>query len=256
MKAGARPRALPRRRKPNLAARVLPFWLLGAVVAALLVWAGVWLAHATWFRVARVGIDVPVASPVSRDRVRAAASLQPDVNVWLVDPRAIARRVEAIPYADVATVHRGQFPQPFVEIGITVRRPAACVRAGAREVTLDATARVLQDGCALPSTVRIDAGHASLPRPGAYVNDPAVGQLLGDEKELAAANLTLRALRRDRFGGLEAVDVTGVVIRFGEDEGLAAKAALVGPVRAGVGKRRIRAIDLRAPSTPTVEFAP
>ena len=245
---------LPKRRKPTLAARVRPFWILAAIAAALLVWGGVWLAHASWFRIARVGIDVPLASPVSRETVRTAAALPADANVWLVNPWSIARRIEAIPYVDVATVHRGQFPQPFVELAITVRRPSACVRAGAREVTLDATSRVLQDGCAAPTAVRIDAGRATLAAPGAVVSDPDVAQLLADEKTLADASLALRALRRDRFGGVEAVDVTGVLIRFGEDDGLAAKAALVGPVRAGVGKRKVRSIDLRAPSTPTVEY--
>jgi hypothetical protein len=122
-------------------------------------------------------------------------------------------------------------------------------------VTLDATARVLQDGCGLPSVTRVDAGNAALAAPGQTLNDPEVARLLADVKTLADAGLTVRSVRRDRWGGLEAVDVTGVILKFGEDADLARKAELVGPVRQGVEKKHpIRAIDLRAPRTPVVEF--
>jgi cell division septal protein FtsQ len=257
VKAGATPRArtLHRRRKPSLAARVRPFWILGALAAVLLVWGGVWLAQSPWFRVARIGIDVPLGSPVPRERVRAAAAVPPGANVWLLNPWAMAHRIEAIPYVDVATIHRGQFPQPFVEIGVTMRRPSACLRGSGRAVTIDATARVLQAGCAIDGAVLVDVGPAKLAEPGSPVTDPEVARLLADAKVLSDASLVLRSLRRDRWGGLEAVDVAGVTLRFGEDDDLAKKAALIGPVRAGVGsKRPIRAIDVRAPATPTVEF--
>ena len=249
------PRALPRRRKASLAARIRPFWILGIAIAVLGAWGGYALAQSPWFRIARVGIDVPLSSPVSRGQVAAAAAIAPASNVWLLRSHAIAQRIEAIPYVDRATVHRGQFPQPFVELGITVRRPSACVRGGGREVTIDAASRVLQDGCALPSVARIDAGGGRLPQPGATILDPDVARLLADARILAAADLGLRSLGRDRWGGLQAVDLSGVTLRFGDDADLAAKAALVGPVRSGVGTSRpLRAIDLRAPGTPVVEF--
>jgi len=248
-------RTLPRRRKPSLAARVRPFWILVLVLLVLIAWGGVWLAQSPWFRVTRIGIDVPLASPVTGEQVRAAAAIAPDSNVWLLNSGAIRKQIEAIPYVDRASVHRGQFPQPFVELSITVRRPTACVRAGLREVTIDAVARVLQPGCAAPTVARIDAGAATVPSPGGTIADSDVGRLLADARTLADASLAVRSLGRDRFGGLEAVDVTGVVLKFGDDADLAKKAALVEPVRTGVGtKRPIRAIDLRSPGTPTVEF--
>jgi hypothetical protein len=255
VKSATRVRPLQRRRKPSLAARVRPFWILLVIVAALAGWGGSWLVQSPWFRLTRLGIDVPLASPVSREEVRRAAAIAPDANVWLLNTRAIRARIEAIPYVERAAVHRGQFPHPFVELAATVRRPTACVIAGGREVTIDATSRVLQTGCAAGSTAKIDAGTGRLPVPGASIADPDVGRLLADGKVLAAADLSLRSLRRDRWGGLEAVDVTGVTIRFGDDADLSKKAALVQPVRAGVGaKRAVRAIDLRAPGTPIVEF--
>ena len=259
MKTGARDarqrsRTAPRRRKASVVARIKPFWIFAVALVALIAWGGAWLVQSPWFRVTRVGIDVPLASPVSRDTVRAAAGISRDTNVWLIDTRAAARRIEAIPYVDSAAIHRGQFPKPFVELAITVRRPSACVRGGAGDVTIDATARVLQAECATAALPRVDAGEAVVPAPGGTVADPEIGRLLSDAKTLSDANLAVRRLARDRWGGLVAVDVTGVVIQFGADDDLAKKAALVEPVRKGVANRRIRSIDLRAPGTPIVEF--
>ena len=250
----ARARTAPRRRKASLGARIKPFWILAVLLVALIAWGGAWLAQAPWFRIARVGVDVPLASTVSRDAVRAAAGIARGTNVWLIDTRGAARRIEAIPYVDRATIRRGQFPKPFVDLAITVRRPSMCVRGGGRDVTIDATARVLQLGCATAALPRIDAGKAAVPAPGGTVADPEVGRLLADAKTLSDANLAVRRLARDRWGGLEAVDVTGVLIEFGADDDLAKKAALVEPVRKGVANRAVRAIDLRAPGTPIVEF--
>lgn len=257
MKAGTRAgvRGVPRRRKRSLAARARPFWILWIAVAGLLVWGGVWLAQSPWFRVGAATIDLPAASPVSRDEVGSAAAIAPGTNLWLLDTGGITRRIEAIPYVDLATVSRAQFPHPALELGITVRRPAACVASGGDVVTIDATMRVLQTGCATSNVPSIQAGDAAVPAPGKRIVDGAVAGLVADAKILADANLGVRALSRDRWGGLVAVDVTGVTLEFGEDADLARKAALVGPVRHGVGtKRPIRAIDLRAPGTPTVEF--
>ena len=254
-RSAPRARVLPRRRKPSLAARVRPFWILIVILAALAAWGGAWLVRSPWFRVARVGIDVPLASPVSREDVRRAAAIVPGANVWLLNTGAMRRRIEAIPYVDRASVHRGQFPQPFVELTATVRRPSACVRAGDRVVTIDATSRVLQAGCAAESAARIDAGEAKVPAPGGSIADRDITRLLADARTLADAGVTVRSLPRDRWGGLEAVDVTGVILRFGDDADLTQKAGLVQPVRAGIGSKRVvRAIDLRAPKTPVVEF--
>jgi cell division protein FtsQ len=253
--ARARPSAPPRRRKASLAARIKPFWIFLLLLVGLIGWGGAWLAQSPWFRVTRIGVDVPLASPVSAYAVRAAAGISRDTNVWLIDTRAAARRIEAIPYVATATIHRGQFPKPFVELTVTVRRPSACVRGGGRDVTIDATARVLQPGCPTAALPQIDAGTAAVPAPGGTIADPEVSRLLADAKILADANLAVHRLGRDRWGGLEAVDVTGVRIEFGTDGDLAKKAALVEPVRRGMGaKRAVRAIDLRAPGTPIVQF--
>ncbi len=247
--------AAQRRKRPTLVARVRPFWIVLVIVAALGGWGGFALTRSPWFRVTLVEVDIPLGSPVSAAQVRSAAAIASDANLWLLNPGAIRGRIEAIPYVDAATMHRKQFPKPVVQLGITVRRPTGCVRAGGREVTIDATARVLQDGCAIPTVARLDAGTGNLPAPGGAIADPDVARLLADAKVLADANLAVRSLARDRWGGLTAVDVTGVTLRFGGDADLAKKAGLIEPVRAGIGsKRPLRAIDVRAPGTPIVEF--
>jgi hypothetical protein len=252
--ARARPRSLARR-KPSLGARIRPFWILGSLAALVLLAAGVWLAQAPWFRIARLDVSVPLGSPVSRDDVRAAAQIRLGSNLWLLHPGHIARAIEAIPYVDTASVGRTQFPQPAVDITITVRRPTACVRSRDGVVTIDAAWRVLQTGCALRAAARIDARAATVPAPGGTIVDPDLAHLLADAKLLADANLDVRSLGRDAWGGLVAVDATGVTLQFGDDADLARKAALVMPVRAGVGSgRSVRAIDLRAPQTPIVDF--
>src|SRR6202163_4984631 len=164
--------AAQRRRKASALARIKPFWIFAIILAGLIAWGGAWLAQSPWFRVTRVGIEVPLASPVSRDTVRAAAGISRDANVWLINTRAAARRVEAIPYVDGAEIRRGQFPKPFVELAITVRRPTACVSGGDDgDVTIDGTARVLQAGCAAAALPRIEAGKAAVPAPGGTRGD-------------------------------------------------------------------------------------
>lgn len=253
--ARPRPRTLPQRRRPSVVARVRPFWVLAVLALALLAWGGVWLARSPWFRLARLTIEVPLTSPVSRDDVRAAAAIPRAANVWLLNPGVIARRVESIPYVDRVDVARGQFPAPFVEIAVTLRRPSACVAAAGRTVSIDATARVLQAGCAAPSLPHVEAGSGQLPAPGRTIADPDIARLLRDSKTLSDAGILLHSVRRDRWGGLEAVAADGVVLRLGDDADIAKKAALVEPVRSGIGTRRaVRAIDLRAPGTPVVEY--
>lgn len=256
MKSGARGRSRPLgRRKPSVAARIRPFWIVASVAAIALLAAGAWLAQAPWFRIARVSVNVPLESPVSADDVRRAAGIARGMNLWLLNTGAVARRIEGIPYVETAAVDRAQVPAPSVELNITLRRPTACIRAGDGVVTIDATARVLQTGCAIAAAARIDAGAAAVPAPGGTVADLDLARLLADANVLAAADLGIRSLGRDRWGGLEAVDAAGIRLQFGSDDDLAKKAALVAPVRAEAGRTRaIRSIDLRAPGTPIVDF--
>jgi hypothetical protein len=171
----------------------------------------------------------------------------------LLNTSAIRRRLEGIPYVATAAVHRAQFPQPAVSLEITLREPTGCVHSSSGTVTIDATARVLQLNCVSRMLPLVDVGRAPAVVPGAVLTAPDVDRLLADARAIGA-HIPVRIVQRDRFGGIEAVDSRGVLLRLGSDADLAAKLALVEPIRNSVKGRRLRAIDLRAPATPIVEF--
>ncbi len=241
-----------RRTKPSLAVRLRALWLFAAFAALLLAALGVTFANLPQLRVRSVEANVP-PGPVTRDAVLAAARVDPDANLWLLDTGALRRRVEALPYVASAAVHRAQFPAPSVTIDVTLREASACVQSAGGIVTIDAAARVLQAGCASGFLPLVQAGGPAA-APGDTLSDPGTAALLADTRAIAA-HVPIRLVRRDRFGGVEAVDTRGVLLKFGDDADLASKVALVEPIRAGAGRgRRLRAIDLRAPTTPIVEF--
>jgi hypothetical protein len=245
---------LLRRTKPSFGARLRALWVVAALAVFALLAAGVAIANAPQLRVRSIDASVPAGGPVSRADVLAAARVDPNANLWLLDTGAVRKRIEALPYVATATVHRSQFPQPAVTIDVTLRQPSECVIVGGETLTIDLTARVLQTGCATPLLPRVIAGGVPAVAPGATLSDPGVDRLLADSRSIDA-HIPIRLVRRDRFGGLEAVDARGVLLRFGADDDLAAKIALVEPIRSGAAHGRpLRVIDLRAPTTPVVEF--
>lgn len=245
-------KALRRRTKPSLAVRLRALWVFALLIAVAVVGVAIAFANAPQLRVRAVDAIVP-AGPISREAVLAAAHVDPESNLWLLDTGAIRRRIEALPYVATAGVRRAQFPRPSVTLEITLREPADCVRTTGGTLTIDGTARVLQTGCAGPLLPLVETGEGGV-APGAGLNSPGTDALLADTRAIAA-HIPVRLVRRDRFGGIEAVDTRGVLLRFGADADLAAKIALVEPIRAGAAQGRpLRAIDLRAPSTPVVEF--
>jgi len=246
--------AKPRRRtKPSIAVRVRTFWVIAVLVACLGIALGVAFVNAPQLRVRSVAADVPPGTPVTQSAVLAAAAIDANANLWLLDTGAIRRRIEAIPYVATAAVHRRQFPQSAVQLTVTLRQPTGCVSMPGGAVTIDATERVLQTGCASAALPLVDAGAAVAAAPGSTLTEPDLNRLLADARTIGA-QIPVRIVRRDSFGGLQAVDAQGVLLEFGADADLLAKLALVEPIRHSAGGRRLRAIDLRAPGTPVVEF--
>jgi hypothetical protein len=249
----ARGRVLKRRTRPSFAVRVRTFWVLAALALCAVIVLGVAIANAPQLRVRAVEANVPSAGPVTKNAAIAAAHIDAGANLWLLNTGAIRRRVEAIPYVATATVHRAQFPQPTVVLDVTLREPTGCIRSSSGTVTIDATARVLQANCAAGTLPAVDIGSMPPVAPGAVLAAPEIDRLLADARAIAV-HIPVRIVRRDRFGGLEAVDSRGVLLRFGSDTDLPAKLALVEPIRNAAHGRSLRAIDLRAPATPVVEF--
>jgi hypothetical protein len=144
----ARAKALRRRSKPGIAGRVRTFWVIGVLLLCIVVALAFAIVNAPQLRVRSVAATVPAGSPVTREAVIAAAQIDPSANLWLLNTGAIRKRLEAIPYVATASVHRAQFPQPAVTLGIALRVPTGCVSSPDGVVTIDASARVLQTGCA------------------------------------------------------------------------------------------------------------
>ena len=192
------------------------------LAACLAIALGVAFANAPQLRVRAVDAAVPPGSPVTQSAVLAAAAIDPTANLWLLDTGAIRRRIEALPYVASAAVHRRQFPQPNVQLTIVLRVPTGCVSMPGGAVTIDATERVLQTGCASGALPLVDAGAGTAVAPGNTLTEPDLNRLLADARTIAA-QVPVRIVRRDRFGGLEAVDAHGVLLEFGADADLAAK---------------------------------
>jgi hypothetical protein len=249
----ARGKALRRRTKPSLVGHVRAFWLLALLGLCVLLALGVGVAYAPQLRVRSIEANVPSGGPVTKDAAIAAAHIDPNANLWLLNTGAIRRRVEALPYVSTVAVHRSQFPRPTVVLDVALREPTGCVRSSSGTVTIDATARVLQANCVSRNLPAVDIGIMPPVAPGALLAAPEIDRLLADARAIGE-HIPVRTVRRDRFGGLEAIDSRGVLLRFGSDTDLAAKLALVEPIRNTAHGRPLRAIDLRAPATPVVEF--
>lgn len=249
MSSGAK--TLRRRKKKSIVARLRVFWIFIVVALGFAAYGGYMLVNLPQLRVHDIVVTIDGHVVKERD-VIAAARIDPGANVWLLNTRAIARRIEAIPYVDAARISRT--PPANIDIAVSERAPATCVKTRAGLATLDDAPRVLQTGCAGARLPLIVLPRASLGTPGTMPDDRDLLQLLADGKTLATAGVRVQSLARDRFGDLLATDALGVELRLGADGDLTRKAALVEPVRAAARGRLIRAIDLRAPGTPTVEF--
>jgi cell division protein FtsQ len=227
-------------------------WVFVLAFVALAAYAGYVLVTLPALKVHAIDVTVD-GLQVTERQVLDAAQIDRTSNVWLLDTAAIARRIEAIPYVDGAEIRRA-FPA-HLGIAVTERRPAACVSSGGRAITIDAARRILQAGCEGSSSVVIEVANLAPGAPGSSVTAANVATLLADAQTLESARVPLRSLKLDRFGGLVGIEPDGVAVLFGTDVDLAEKAKLVAPVLAAVRPgRTIRALDLRAPATPIVDF--
>lgn len=251
----APPRAAGKRRsKPSFGARLRRFWVLGLLVLGAVGWGCGALAALPAFHLHE--LTVTGTARVARADVVAQAAIDPHANIWLLDPRAIERRIDAIPDVLHARVHRR--PPGTVWIEIAERRPEACVHDGAgHELLVDAQLRVLSELCtpevSLGYDVRANLDGAG---PGTFLREPEVLALQADARALSVGGDTYRDFSHDEFGQLDATMPGGIQIRFGDDDDLDRKRRLIAPILAQLGPRLadVRAVDLRAPGTPVVDF--
>ncbi len=245
--------ARKRRSKRPLLARVRTYWVLGAIILAALGTGAWWFAGSPLFRLRSV--DVGGLLRVSKHDVLVRAALRPHDNIWLMNRSAVERRIEAIPYVATVRVHR-RFPAD-VYIAVTERKPAACLRDGARRTyTLDTMLRILERGCAdagIPTYV-IRAPLDAVP--GTFERDPALLRLQSDDETLSAAGHRYRTFAEGTYGELVATLRGGITVRFGGDADLTREQSLIAPILAELGSRAadVSSVDLRAPTTPVVEY--
>lgn len=240
-----------RRRKPSPASRLRPFWILFvlgiAVVAVAIGFAVTWPG----FRPSALAIYGNAIVP--RGEIAARAGILWNVNVWLQNPGAIARRVEAIPDVKTASVHR--LPPATIRIDVTERAPFAVVRSGADGVVVDRDLRVLAPVRDVPSLV-FALPKTLLPAPGTFLTDPAALALRDDYDAMTAAHVVPVELSLDKYGGLIADLRGGIRVLLGDDGDLSKKLPLVDPILTQViaKQRRVAQIDLREPGTPVVSY--
>ena len=94
------------------------------------------------------------------------------------------------------------FRIPSVRLEVTLRIPAACVNSSSGTVTIDATARVLQTGCAPGNLPLVDIGARTLGRAGDGARrrpiSTASRRRESDRRAAPGANRPARPLRRAR----------------------------------------------------------
>ncbi len=239
------------RRKKSAAARARPFVLLiaffVAAAGAAAYYAGSWPGFHPQRVVVRGNAVVPTA------QIIALARIDRGRNLWLQNMRAAADRVKAIPFVSDVRIRRA-FPAS-VTIEVSERRPYAVVDANNMQLVVDDQLRVLivaQRRAELPLLVV-----PVPPRPaGTFLHDARLRAMLRDYQTLRAADVLPSLLFFDRLGDLNTLLRSGIVLRLGSDEDLVQKAGLIEPIlsQTQAHGRRVRALDLRAPKTPIVQF--
>lgn len=230
-----------------------PFWLPIALVALIGSMAAGFAL--TWSGFEPKNVVVMGNRIVPRDEILARARVSPNVNMWLQSTRAMAARVEAIPFVEWAGVYR--VPPTTIVVRVSERKPFAVVLTGGESAVVDRNLRVLTLGAANSSLPRLvlPASEPAL-LPGAFLRDARATGLRDDYEAMIAAHVVPLQLEYDRYDGLVATVRGGVRLLLGDDAGLAQTLPLVDPILAQVVRkqRRVAAVDLRAPRTPVIVF--
>jgi cell division protein FtsQ len=242
-----------RRRRASPVRKLRPFWLL--LVALVVAAAGVAYWLVTWRALEPHTIDVSGNHVVPKETILQSARIDSSENMWLQNTGAMRARIEAIPYVDLAQIHR--HPPDVLSIAVTERAPFAIVRGQGADVTVDHTLRVLQSGAALGSLPVFEVPNVALPVAGKTIASGAVATLARIEAHADDAHLDPESLAYDRFGDITLRLRSGVSVLLGDGSDLDKKLAMVEPILTQVqhGSRRIQAVDLRALSTPVVVYA-
>jgi cell division septal protein FtsQ len=171
-----------------------------------------------------------------------------------VDPTALARSLQAVPYVQRAHVDRG-FPHTL-RVTIVPERPVATARlAGGRLVVLAASGRILpapRDSSSLPAVI-IPAGLDG--REGGYVALAGVRREVDVAASVPAHFPVALTSIAATTAGLIATAPSGLQIRLGDETELPAKLAIAGRILRGLSRAargNVRYVEVSAPAFPAV----
>lgn len=261
----SRPEAVRRPAAKAAASSRRTFLFLCLLVAtASLTFAGWRSAHDPRL-VAHLGAVIGTEHETSDD-VIAAAAIDPQANAWLIDRRAVERRIEALPWVSVARVSV-TWPN-LVTISVSERTPVARVDLGGAQAEgsppafalIDATSRVLAvttdpaQNAALPQ-VSVNPAPSGGTEPGQTLVSSDVSHALAALRELRSLGLLVSAVSVAPSTGIGATADRNLRVLFGDDDDLARKAALFLAIAAKISTpERIAYVDVRSVRAPTVLY--
>jgi cell division protein FtsQ len=230
-------------------------WVLVAAAAAVLVAGGIALLHTSFFS-ARV-VTVTGAHPhTSTATIEMAAGLDHRPPLISLDPGAVARRVETLPFIASAQVHR-HWPDG-VQITVTERVPALQMAGpSASWSTLDGQGRTLEVQPARAPGLLV----LIVLTPNGGVPPQVVGGTLPSEADVGL--LVCRTLPPAFSAQVVSVTVapdstvslalnSGLTVLLGTDADLTAKYEDVAAIIANGSLRGAKTIDVTVPQSPTV----
>ncbi len=241
-----------RRRKRSAAARIRPFWMPIGLAGVAAVAAGAFAA--TWSGFDPKKVEVAGNRRVSTAQILRAAAIAPRISIWLQNTKAIARRIDAIPYVETAWIHR--VPPASLSIAVRERQPFAIVQSEMESALVDRNLRVLETLPADQMLPELILKAAVTQRPGEFVVTRDAIELRDACEAMSARRITPRSLALDRYGGLVVTLRDGLRLLIGQESDLGEKLTLVDAILAQVvrGQRRVAAIDVRAPAAPVVVY--
>lgn len=243
-------------------------WAVGLVVLAAIsgaAYGGVRESQDPRFALDRV--DVSGCSRSRQADVLAAAALPAGMNIWLLDTTSAEKRIESLPWTNVATIARG-WPNR-VSITVVERRPAARLdlppggsgeEPVAGHALLDGQMHVLAVGADDPRDLRLPelkvAGlTADAVVPGADLSKTDAAVAYAAFRTLQDAGLTARSIDVGGVTGIGAETADDFRVLFGATDGLTQKVQLYRLIVVKIASpRQVAYIDLRSARAPTVLF--
>jgi cell division protein FtsQ len=214
---------------------------------------GAFTFAATWPGFEPKQIAVTGNHRVTREEILAHAAVARRLSMWLQNTSAMAARVASIPY--VATVRVRRIPPATIRIAVTERVPFAVIESGEDAVLVDRTLRVLESASGTEALPVFSLQLESALAPGVFVKSRGAVELRTSYDAMAARQLSPVELAYDRYGGLVATLHGGLRLLLGSPADLDQKITLANAIIAQVvGRRRVAAIDLRAPAAPVLIY--